>query len=196
MFTRSIRLTLLGLALGSDVGLAQVVGAPQIDHLALIVPRDSGGSVMTPLSSLDLPSQRPWQNQFHVILALASSDSARVTSLEVLVSFDLRMGPQLYGGPDGEVLLTRRIDSLGVWFRSPTIGAQSESCASGCPKEIRLGPFELDHLIPGPKGPDALLWPTRLRVTAQVLAVPLGHQLPPSGPSLRRSIAIKEVPIR
>jgi hypothetical protein len=35
---------------------------------------------------------------------------------------------------------------------------------------ILLGPFELAAVVPGPRGSKASLWPTRLRVSAQVFA--------------------------
>ncbi len=195
MRTRSICLVMVVLTLRSEAAVAQVGRAPQITRLSVVVARDSGGDAMTAISSIDLPSQRPWQNEFYLDIGLASLDSAKTAGLELLVSFELRMGPQLFGGPDGEVLLTQRIDSLGVWLRSPTVAAQAELCSSGCPREVRLGPFELEHLIPGPKGAEALLWPTRLRITAQALGVPRGRQPPPSSSSLQHSVASKVLSI-
>src|SRR5690348_11694417 len=88
----------------------------EIRSVQIQLRRDSASDVMVTPLSLDLPSQRPWQNSFFVVLSVRSDGGQDLAGFDVQVGFDLKMGPQIFGGPDGEVLLKRKVDSLGAWF--------------------------------------------------------------------------------
>jgi hypothetical protein len=95
---------------------------------------------------------------------------AQVTEAVVQVGFDVWMGPQVFGGPDGEVFVKSEADRLGTWFRSSVMAEESADCVPECAGQVLLGPFQLMNVVPGPRGPKASLWPTRLRVSVQIFA--------------------------
>lgn len=169
--------------------MAQV---PRLGGVQVLVQDDSAGTILVPASSLALPSQRPWQNSFYVSVAIEAPPDT--PALEVDVLFDLRMGSQQTLPGDAENLDRRAIDRDGVWFRSRRGESTRIDCTESCPRTAKLGPFRLDELVPGPEGPDAVLWPTRMRIVAQAFASRSNQPQPPSNPAA--SVSEKEVPLR
>lgn len=172
---------------------AQVV---EVKNVAVEIRRDSLGSQVERSSLLRLPSQRPWQNDFYVTAEIARLDPKDSLAVQIEIGFDVKMGPQVYGGPDGEVLVRSLIDSLGAWFKSPRSESKRFECEKECPDMLRLGPFPLADVIPGPTGVEATLWATRLRVHVQAFAVRHGGGPLHAAKSTRRSVAVQEIPIR
>jgi hypothetical protein len=190
------RLALLAALVGCTSKLPGQTNGPSIERIEVLLRADSAGNRMVVAERLKLPSQRPWQNGFYVALYLGPTDAVVLRSENLSVAFDLKMGPQMYGGPDGELLLTTKIDQDGVWFRADTTATREESCAQTCPQRVLFGPFELSELIPGPRDGDALLWPTRLRIYAQVLGVARSGKLRSAVPSsVSRAVAFQELGI-
>ncbi len=174
---------------------AQSTG-PAIERVEVLLRADSGSERMIVAERLKLPSQRPWQNSFYVAVYLGPAAASLLRAEAVGVSFDLRMGPQLYGGPDGELLLQSKIDEQGEWFRVGTTLTKEIPCSPSCSTRVVLGPFELPALIPGPREADALLWPTKLRIHAQVLGVPRPGRARDAVPtSVRNAVTSLEIPI-
>jgi len=189
-----IALVVACLACGSR-GTAQSTG-PAIERIEVLLRADSGSERMVVADRLKLPSQRPWQNGFYIAV-YPSPAAANLLRAEVVgVSFDIRMGPQLYGGPDGELLLQSKIDEQGEWFRAATTSTKEVACSPSCPTRVVLGPFELPALIPGPRESEALLWPTRLRIHAQILGVPRPDRVRDAVPtSVSKAVAVSEISI-
>jgi hypothetical protein len=169
---------------------------PAIERIEVLLKADSATERMVVADRLKLPSQRPWQNSFYVVVHLGPAAASLLRAEAVGVSFDLRMGPQLYGGPDGELLLQSKIDEQGEWFRVGTTSTREVPCSPTCPTRVVLEAFELPALIPGPREADALLWPTRLRIHAQVLGVPRTGKAREAVPmSVSKAVATFELPI-
>ena len=167
---------------------------PIIEHIEVLLNADSGGERMIPVDRLRLPSQRPWQNGFYVAVSIGGADARLNRAQTIGVSFDIRMGPQLYDDPDREELLSSKVDEQGEWFRAGTASTKDAPCSPACSARVVFGPFELPALIPGPRQAEALLWPTRLRIHAQVLAVPRPERVRDAIPaSVKKSVATREI---
>lgn len=139
-----------------------------LSKVAVLLRGDSGGQPSVEVEELRYPHQIPWHSDFYVSVELDCS--TRVSETVVQVGFDVWMGPQVFGGPDGEVLVKSDADRLGAWFRSSVVAKESADRVQECPSRVLLGPFQLMNLVPGPRGSKASLWPTRLRVSVQVIA--------------------------
>jgi hypothetical protein len=175
---------------------AQDVPRPAIERIEVLLPADSAGSRMVPVEKLRLPSQRPWQNVFYVAVHLVPGDTSLLRAQAVGLGFDIRMGPQLYGGPDGELLLQDKIDQEGEWFLAGDRVTKELPCSPDCAHRVLFGPFALPSLIPGPREAEALLWPTRLRIRAQTLGIPRagrGRDAVPA--SVHKAVSTREIPI-
>lgn len=167
----------------------------EIRRIEFLVRSEPDVDSMSPVTQLRLLSHRPWQRGFYVRLDLHYGGAPVPIGLVASVGFDIKMGPVAYGGSDGELLLPDVSDSLGIWFRGPTAAETKQACSPECPTTLVLGPYYTDSIIPGPRGPDATLWPTRLRVVAQVL--PLFQRADVRHPPLkiRGLLLIREVEI-
>lgn len=175
---------------------AQDVPRPAIERIEVLLAADSAVSRMVPVEKLKLPSQRPWQNVFYVAVQLVPGDTSLLRAQVVELGFDIRMGPQLYGGPDGELLLQVKIDQEGEWFVAGHTAAKETPCSPTCAQRVLFGPFDLASLIPGPSEAEALLWPTRLRIHAQTLGVPrAGRERRAVPASVHRAVSTREIPI-
>jgi hypothetical protein len=147
----------------------KALGQVRIERVTVLVRADSAGDEFTPVEELRLTAHRPWQKEFFLGVSLGPPDVG-IASLELVATFDIRMGPQFYGGPDGEMFLTLASDSAGVWYRSPTARSIVENCQGPCRRDLTIGPFALLSLIPGPREAQRLLWPTRLRAHVEAFA--------------------------
>jgi hypothetical protein len=78
------------------------------------------------------------------------------------------MGPQVFGGADGELLLETEADARGSWYRSDVVRTGRLSGDYLQEREVIVGPFLLLDVIPGPTDADAKLWPTRFRIQVDV----------------------------
>ena len=139
-----------------------------LSKVAVLIRADSGGHPTLEVERLRYAHQMPWHRDFYV--SVEFDQSGRLPETVVQVGFDVWMGPVVYGGPDSEVLVKSEADRLGRWFRSSVMAEESSGCVPDCPTRVLLGPFELMDLVPGPRGPKASLWPTRLRVSVQLFA--------------------------
>jgi len=174
----------------------QDVTRPAIQRIEVLLPADSAGSRMVPAEKIRLPSQRPWQNVFYVAVHMVPGDTAFLRGQTVGLSFDIRMGPQLYGGPDGELLLQAKIDQEGEWFLTEDNTTREVPCSPSCATRVLFGPFSLPSMIPGPREAEALLWPTRLRIRAQVLGIPRAGRVRNAVPkSVHGAVSTREIPI-
>lgn len=175
---------------------AQNAPRPAIQRVDVLVQADSAGSQMTPVEKLRLPSQRPWQNVFYIAVYLMPGDTSLLRAQAVGLGFDIKMGPQLYGGPDGELLLQDKIDQEGEWFVTGDRTTKELPCSPSCAIRVVFGPFALPSLIPGPREAEALLWPTRLRIHAQALGIPRPGRVRDAVPaSVRGAVSTREIPI-
>jgi hypothetical protein len=140
--------------------------------ISVLVRADSGSTPGMRVDSLDYPYQAPWRRDFYVEIALPESAPATLGSVRLV--FEVWMGPLVYGGPDGDVLLKEEVDRRGSWVRSSLVSESTLSRGSRRTNALLVGPFEMDSLVPGPFGPQATSWPTRLRISVEVLPAQLG----------------------
>lgn len=143
---------------------AQIPAAPEIE---VLLRNDSAGAPDLAVDTLQFPNQAPWHSDFFVRLRFSAEYPLQ--RLEARVGVDVWMGPQVYGGPDGELLLELEADRLGSWYRSDILRVAQLSFTPGGTREAILGPFPLLDLIPGPDGADAKLWPTRIKIVLDVV---------------------------
>ena len=168
----------------------------EITRVEVLLRADSMSTPTITAPYLRLPSQRPWQNEFFVKVFLLTRNMASVRALDVDVGFDLWMGPQVRSDISDEVLQLAEVDRRGEWFRSAVHYQERIECRNGCAADAVLGPFDLSFLIPGPKHELAVLWPTRLRVHAQAIAVPARERLESAVPqTVKGSTATLELVI-
>ena len=156
------------LALKPATALTQsAAGEFSIANVSLLVPADSAGPPTLRLDELALAYQLPWHREVAVALELRGRPT--FTRLTVAVYFDLWMGPQAFMGADRDQLDRPTIDKGGQWFRSAISVTRELRCPADCEDGVIVGKFSLDDLVPGADGPQASLWPTRLRVVAQAI---------------------------
>lgn len=143
---------------------AQSPIAPEIE---VLIRRDSASAPSLAVDTLQFPNQAPWHGEFFVRLRFATEYPLR--RIEARIGIDVWMGPQVYGGPDGELLLELEADRLGSWYRSEVLRVTQVLLTPDGPREAILGPFPLLDMIPGPDGADAKLWPTRIKLVLDIV---------------------------
>lgn len=135
--------------------------------IEVLVRTDSGVGRGAPVSHLRYPHQAPWREEFWI--RIRPSPVEQGGQLGLLVSFDVWLGREIAIRGETDALNRREIDRRGAWFRGRVTADTVIDCADGCPEGIVLGPFTVDEVMPNGSIPSSRLFPTRLRVSAQLM---------------------------